>query len=238
MKKISLILSITFAVLILFNACKKDDDDNNDNTNPTGNLQMQFSWYPSKGDNKGDTNTCDLIDIKSTLLSMAVSTEAIDTGQTDDLVWTTIYTASTSLYFTERTAPVVNLPVGSYKSIKIIQKNTIIWKCIHDSTTYEFTDFNNTAYGPDDIIPTNYFYNGGSYYTDSLGYFHYGNLESVGSFDITENNTTNLNWRMNIIHLDWIDVNSNGLWDTGTDKLDNWQLPPGVTTMFDFIVTY
>lgn len=238
MKTTKLIFLFLFSAIFLFSACKKDDDDNDDNTNPTGNLNVQFSWYSSKGGDKSDTNYCDIVDIKNTVLSIGVSTETIDTGQADDMTWTTIYTASSPLYFTERTAPVVNLPVGTYKSIKIVQKNTVIWKCIHDSDTYEFESYNNTAYNPDDVIPANYFYNGGGYYTDSLGHFQYGNAESVGSFDITENGTTNLNWRINLIHLNWIDVDSNGVWTTGIDNLDNWETPPGITTMFDFIVTY
>lgn len=240
MKKLILILSITFTALILFNSCKKDDDNdnNNNNSNPAGNLQMHFSMYGSKSGGSKDTNACDIIDIKNTVLSISVSTEAVDTGQPDDMNWTTIYSASSPLFFTERTPPVVSLPVGTYKSIKIVQKNTVIWKCVHDSTTYEFTDYNNSSLGPDDIVPTNYFYNGGGYFLDTLGHFQYGNAESVGSFQITENATTTLNWRINLIHLDWIDVNSNGTWETGTDHLDNWQTPPGITTMFDFIVTY
>jgi hypothetical protein len=237
MKKTISYFCLLLAVFIVISGCKKKDNDS-DNTTTTGNLQVQFSWYSGKDGSKADTNLCEITDIKGTLLSIAVSTQDIVPGKADDLTWTTIYTASTPLYFTERTAPVVNLPAGLYKSIRIIQKNTIIWECTYNSTTYEFEDFNNSSLGPDDIVPTNYFYNGGLYYLDSLGQFQYANAESVGSFQIESNKTTSLNWRMNLTHLNWIDVDTNGVWNTGIDKLDNWQTPPGITTMFDFIVTY
>lgn len=232
-------LLLFFIGLSFFSSCKKDDDNNNDNPNPTGNLQILFSWYSSKGDIKGDTNTCDIIDIKNTVLEIAVSQDAITDGQPDNLNWTTIYTTTTDLYFTQRTPPTVTLPTGSYKSIKIVQKNLVTWKCMHGSTEYEFESLNNSSLPVDTIVPTNYFYSDGLHELDANGNFflHQPN-EKMGGFTISENATTRLNWRMNIIALDWIDVNSNGTWDTGTDELSNWQLPPGFTTMFDFIVSY
>jgi hypothetical protein len=237
MKTTRLSLLILFSALFLISACKKDDND--DNTNPTGNLQMKFSWYSSKGDVKGDTNTCDLIDIKGTLLEIAVSKDAIVDGQPDNLNWTTIYTTSSSMYFTERQCPVVSLPAGNYKSIKIVQKNAINWKCIFNTDTLEFEDLNNSSLPADTTIPANYFYSDGLHELDASGnFFMHQSEEKLGGFEILDGQTTNLSWRMNIIHLDWIDTNTNGIWDTGIDGLDNWQLPPGVTTMFDFIVTY
>jgi hypothetical protein len=237
MKKTISCFYLFLAVFIMISGCKKKDDGV-DNTPSTGNLQVHFSWYTAKGGDKADTNSCDIVDIKNTLLSIAVSTQDITVGKADDLAWTTVYTASSPEYFTDRTAPVVNLPTGTYKSIKIVQKNTVIWQCTFNSGTYEFESYNNTNYGPDDEIPANYFYNGGSYYLDTIGHFQYGNAESVGSFQIESNKTTSLNWRMNLIHLDWIDVDSNGVWTSGVDKLDNWQTASGITTMFDFIVNY
>jgi hypothetical protein len=232
-------LTLLLAALILFSNCKKkDDDDTNSDSKPkTGDLQMKFSWHAKGSSDKADTNHCSISDIMNTVLSIAVSQDPVDVGQPDDLTWNIVYTASTPQYFTARIPSTVSLPLGTYKSIKIVQKNTVIWKCIHDSVTYEFESYNNTNYGADDIIPANYFFNDGSYYLDSLGYFRYGNAESVGDFEITENHTTRLDWRMNLEQLDWIDVDTNGVWNTGTDKLDNWKTFAGTTTMFDFIVT-
>ena len=236
-------LIIKGVLLILTSSCKKDDD-NNDNNNPSnGDLKIQLKMYGQKNGLgsgiKSDTNTCALIDLRNAITSISVSTDAIIDGQTDNLNWTIIYSDTAQLLFTQRQISPVSLPVGSYKSIKIIMKNRIYWVCDFNSNTYEFEDFNCSSCDPNGFGPTNYFYSDGLHELDSTNHFFLCTPnEKLGGFDILENQTTTLTWRFNVISLQWIDVNSNGTWDTGIDKMDNWATPLGVETMMDFIVTY
>ncbi|MBT3755815.1 MAG: hypothetical protein HOG24_05995, partial [Candidatus Cloacimonetes bacterium] len=61
--------------------------------------------------------------------------------------------------------------------------------------------------------------------------------EQLGSFEIRAGETTNLVMRLNFTTVDWYDNDDSEDWSDG-DAIDNHQLPNGITTMTDFIVTY
>ena len=233
------ILFLCFFISTLLLQCDKSEDTEDTGEPAKGVIHFKCDMIGSfTKSTMTDTNVCAITSIKWTIEEIAVSTEAIVDGETDDIEWTTILTNDQLKYFDDYEFS-FELPVGNYPSIKIMMKNRGFWICEYNDTTYEFEDFNCSECDPDGESPVNYFYTDGLHYIDedSIFYMQTEN-ERIGGFEIKESKTTTISWIINLVSLEWIDVNENGVWDTGTDRLDNWKVGEGKETMFDFIISY
>ena len=98
------------------------------------------------------------------------------------------------------------------------------------------------------IVPINYFseYGNHNYSQEDSMFYLVSEGEKLGGFNINQGGITKLYMKMNGYGGDgidpctsvWIDTNNNGVWDCGIDRLDDFQCPPEITTMADFIVEY
>ena len=176
------------------------------------------------------------MDTRGCIYSIDVSTGDVVEGEVDTLDWMNIYTSSEELLASQRRIT-VDLPVGNYKTIRFYMRNKMYWVCVVDGDTVEFESYNFGELEPGDTI-VNVFSPQGLFYYDEEGCFVLGTeTEKIGGFEIRENVTTNVTLRQNLLTLDWIDADSNGVWSDG-DMLDNWTSPEGIETMVDFIVEY
>ena len=230
-------ITIICSCIFLFISCGGNgtgtDDDN-------GVLQFDIIYGNSSTVNvKGDSQiTCKIIDLRSMIYEIAVSTDRVTPGIPNDLSWKTIYTSSLETLLSQIAFPPVELPSGQYKSFMISMRNGSYWRCVTpDSDTVELRDKNCQDSAFDAHSPTNFFSDTGLCYIDEQNmFFMQTTKEKLGGFEISESDTTLLTLRMNFNTLDWFDKDSSSTWTTG-DSLDNWTGIPGTTTMFDFIVS-
>jgi hypothetical protein len=115
------------------------------------------------------------------------------------------------------------------------QGNDFFWVCEWDGNRMEIPTNNGSTM--DTVY--NIFGEDGLYFVNSTGQLEkVGNDEALGvNFSIYGGGTTNVTLRMNLIGLPWVDLDQSGDWSDG-DYVGNPTLPPGITTMADFIVTY
>lgn len=207
------------------------------------------------GKNGSRMHTLDLI---INLRDVWVSHDTLVDGVGDNLKWYRIYEGDKMQSWSSLSGPEVHLPAGTYRSIKIVFNNVFYRKaCFADDTTKiwrmketmgSWTDACDDTLA---LAKTNYIDRKGVFYMDSLGKLRLAQpKEKFGSFEIRHGRMTNLYWKMGdernlspyLFWFDWIDVNGNGVWDCGTDRMDNFDqsptIQPPVETMFTFIAEY
>lgn len=231
------ILAVIVLLFLALTLCQCDSDDNSVEAK-VGKIHFKCDMIEQSPKlSKVDTNLCAINNIKWTIEEIGVSTEPIVNGQPDDIGWEIIHINDSLKYFDEYDFD-FELPVGDYQSIRIKMKNRAFWICDFGGQTYEFEDFNSKDSLPDADSPVNYFYSDGLHYLDPVnGFYLQTQDEKIGNIVIVDGGTTTVNWVINMVSLEWYDVNENGIWETGIDGLDNWALPDSVDTMFDFIIT-
>jgi hypothetical protein len=240
------VISTVLAIALLMSCGKKDV------TGPTqekGTLKFSttvWNQYIAKAvkalsktltatSSPGDTNTCNLINLKSIMYKIEVSTGEIIEGKPDNLDWKTIYESSNEILHTELKIS-IDLPIGAYKSIKLTMSNRLSWICTLRGNTLEFPDLNSSQLIPEAKI-LNWFGKEGLFLLDANNFKLVQPKEKLGLFEIRSGKITNVTLRMNIKTLDWIDNDRDGKWSFG-DRLDNWTTPEGIDTMVDFIIKY
>jgi hypothetical protein len=218
--KASIITAALFA-LILTTQC--DNGVKPEDNVSTGTLQFDYTVINSLAKSViADTNTCKLIDLKSTVYSIEVASGTVTVGGTDNLDWKTIYESTSEMLGSQRVFPSVVLPVNTYNCIRIKQKNRLWWVCEFGGNVIELPDLNARDVHPDSMSAINVFSDSGLYTYESNGKFTMMTPnEKLGGFEIRNAQTTNLTLVMNINTLDWIDADSSLTWTEG-DDLDNW----------------
>ncbi|MFA6617895.1 MAG: hypothetical protein WCT23_02365 [Candidatus Neomarinimicrobiota bacterium] len=199
-----------------------------------------------------DTLTCPLIDIKTILLKIEVTQDTIIHEGPADQEWITLYESNEELLHSERDIRAV-LDTGTYKGMRLTQRNMLYWVCTHPDNsqdTLEFYDLNNrdTLEVGEHGSLINYFGTDGFYhlvndtlYNSNISEDGSGAGEFIGCyFKIFPGQITEVTMRMNLISLDWLDYNENGIYEYwGGDTLDNISTAhDSIVTMADFIVRY
>lgn len=249
---------------LLFAGCSKEKGDDDDLTG-TGFLEVKCinpMGGSSKGgvnQAKADDGNPPLEDeITETIMTSMklgigdvwVSQGVVREGEPDNLEWIKL-TAQTNAelkLFEDYTFPAVELPAGEYKSIKIKFRNIFYRHCklISDpSVVYELLETMGSSTDPcnpndDSWAADNYFSTGGNFALKDGKFKLALDGEKVGGFTIKSGKTARILWRLGagvtepcINYL--IDINGNGQWDCGIDKIDI-ECPPSVEYMWDFVV--
>ena len=222
----------------------------------TGTLIYRMSsWntYDTNTMNKStvDTITCPIIDVRTMLWKIEVTKDTLIHGGYADQEWITFYESNEEQLNSDRDIHGV-LATGTYKGMRITQRNLLYWVCTHPddpSDTLELYDLNvrdTMRVGTADSL-VNYFGTDGFYYlvNDTL---YNSNILGIGGagefmgcyFNIYPEKITDVTMRMNIVSLDWLDYNENGIFEYwGGDTLDNWKTAhDSIVTMADFIIRY
>ncbi len=200
----------------------------------------------------GDTTETITVSLKLGIGDVWVSKEEVKEGEPDNLKWIKL-TKSTNTelkLFEDYVFPAVELPAGTYRSIKITLRNVCYRKCILKSdptVVYELLETmgsQSDPCNPDDEswARTNYFSTDGNHYLDGGVFKLAAAGEKIGSFTVESDKKAKLIWRFGAGATDTctnylIDVNGNREWDCGIDRI-KIECPPSVQYMWDFIVEY
>ncbi len=224
----------------------------------TGTLIYRMTtWntYDSNAMNKPavDTLTCPLVDVRTLIWKIEVTKDTLVHEGPADQEWITFYESDEEMLNSERDISGV-LNTGTYKGMRITQRNLLYWVCTHPDNpqdTLDLYDLNvrdTMDVGLNDTL-INYFGTDGFYYlVDDTLYNSNISTEMGGGagefmgcyFNIFPGKVTDVTMRMNIVSLDWLDYNENGIYEYwGGDTLDNWMTAhDSIVTMADFIVRY
>lgn len=259
------ILGVFLCAFIFFAGCKKEsDDDINKKTgmlefktlNPLASTKKSAIYLKSTSSNPplvGDTTITITTSLKLCVGDVWVSQGEVKEGQPDNLEWISL-TGSTNTehkLFEDYSFSAIELPAGTYKSIKIRFRNVFYRyaQLVSDpSVSYELLETMGSwtsSCDENDITwaTTNYFSSDGNHkLNDNDLYELVSEGEKLGGFNIEEGKTAVVSWRFGagatqpcITYL--IDENDNLEWDCGVDGMDFW-CPPEVEYMWDFIVEY
>lgn len=253
-------------VLILTNSCKKDKDDDDDvkksgvlkfkTSNPWTSGKKSTMYLKSTTSNPplvGDTTITHTTSLKLSIGDVWVSQGEVKAGQPDNLEWIrlTSFTNTELKLFENYSFSAVEIPVGTYKSIKITFRNVFYRYAqlvSNPSISYELLETMGSWTSPCDEndttwAKTNYFSPDGNHILNDNGVFEIVSAgEKVGGFSIEAGKTAIVSWRLGagatqpcITYL--IDENSNLEWDCGVDRME-FECPPEVEYMWDFVVEY
>lgn len=201
----------------------------------------------------GDTTVTIMTSLKLCIGDVWVSQGEVKAGNTDNLEWIklTDVTNRDLKLFEDYVFSPSDLPVGTYRSIKISFRNIFYrFTELTDNPLihYELLETMGSSMAPCDENDTswvkpNYFSAGGNHKLNDNGIFELvSSGEKIGGFTIEENKTAVVSWRLgagveepctNFL----IDANGNRNWDCGTDDL-KIDCPPQMEFMWDFIVEY
>jgi uncharacterized protein (TIGR02145 family) len=160
------------------------------------------------------------------------SQELVAEGLEDNFTWYLIgasdqlQSVSNYLFTTD------HLPVGDYKSLKMVFRNEVIRKTVYQSDHNKSVDMqgslNEAACGTNDFIVQyfskkgNHSLKGSKFHCDSGG-------ENIRGFTIKPNETTTVYWQLGSpgfqftdCWFTWFDNNNNQVYDCGTDQLDGF----------------
>lgn len=200
----------------------------------------------------GDTTETLMISIKFGFGDVWVSKDEVKAGQPDNLTWVklTKTTNEEIKLFEEYTFPAVEIPAGTYKSIKISLKNRlyrVVQLTSDPSVVYELLETMGSSYDPCD--PTDESWAGTDYFsTDGNHSLRDGVFqltapgEKVGGFTVEPGKKSILTWRLGAGATETctnylIDKNGNREWDCGIDDV-KIVCPPSIEYMWDFVVDY
>lgn len=185
----------------------------------------------------GSTHTVSVTDVRQYLKKFEVSRDHIREGDpVGGLTWETIYESSGEMLTSERTFLPVVLPPGEYVSFRITQRNLMYWVVDHQGDILDLASLNDDTKEADAML-VGHIGDGGFFPVEGGVFDEPYADEKIGGFEMRNGVVTKLTSRMNLSGLDWYDHDDSGDWSEG-DEISNWTVPPGVTTMSDFLVSY
>lgn len=258
MKTKSVLCILLFASIIL-SGCKKDEEDKKTGLlkfkmlNITPASKKSILYLKSTTTNPplvGDTTVTILRNIKVCVGDMWVSQGEVKAGQPDNLEWIrlTDVTNTQLRSFEDYSFTPQEVPVGTYRSIKMTLRNIFYWHtelATNSSVKYELLSTMGSSFDPCDEndaswAKTNYFSADGNHKLNDSNVFEVAAAgEKVGGFTIEAGKTAIVNWRwlMNGCIFNLLDLNQNLVFDCGIDDID-MQCPPEMIHMFDFVIEY
>jgi hypothetical protein len=199
---------------------------------PTGTLVFHADAAFAPTGSKA-MRTCELVDIRTSLHELAVSTGVIVEGEADTLTWHTVYVGTGVLASWSTYNVVIDLPPGTYTNYKFTWGAEMQWGLDDSGTEVVVPDTMHSEVGTRATINNM----GGCWGYDTEGKFK--NLqasETAEGFVITASTITDVLWQFNCDYADWYDNDDSGTWTSG-DTIDVL-LNVGATAMFQFVVTY
>ena len=253
---------------LLFSSCKKSSDSGGTVTtkglikfktsNPMASSSKSALLLKSSLANPsltGDTTLTQSTSFKLCIGDVWVSQSEVKAGGTDNLVWTrlTSITNKEAKLFEDYSFTATEIPVGTYKSIKITFRN-IFYRYLQlvsdPSVKYELLETMGSWTSPCDAndttwARTNYFGPDGNHTLNSNNIFELVSAgEKLGGFSIEANKTAIVSWRLGagytgISYTYLIDENNNREWDCGVDRMEFKFVPEEENMyMWDFVVAY
>lgn len=201
----------------------------------------------------GDTTETYMTSIKFYIGDVWISQDEVKAGDPDELEWIrlTSYTNTENKLFEDYSFSAVEIPAGTYQSIKITFRNVFYryTQLISDPTiTYELLETMGSWTDPcneNDTTwaRTNYFGSDGNHIMNDGDVFELvSEGEKLGGFSIEPSKTAVVSWRLGagatepcVNYL--IDENGNRQWDCGIDYIED-ECPPEMEYMWDFVVEY
>ena len=261
-KTIGMILCIGLLLL----GCQKDNDsDDKDETkgvlkfktsNPITISNKSASPMKSTLTNPsltGDTTITYTTSLKLCVGDVWVSQGEVKAGEADNLEWINLTgtTNKEAKLFEDYSFAEIEIPAGTYKSIKITFRNVFYryaQLASNPSVAYQLLetmgswtdscDENDTTWAK-----TNYFGPDGNHILNNDAIFELvSDGEKIGGFNIESGKIAVVTWRFGAgattpCTTFLIDENSNLEWDCGTDRME-FDCPPEVEYMWDFVVEY
>ncbi|HPF65924.1 MAG: hypothetical protein M9926_16595 [Lentimicrobium sp.] len=263
--KSKLLLIMITGLMFLAVSCGKDNEGNdNDKSgvlrfktyNPlAGNLKM----HPLKAvatTNPPLTGPTTVTETTSFMLCVGdvwVSQGEVKAGQPDNLDWERLTTVTNKehMLFEDYAFSDIELPAGSYKSIKLTFRNVFYRyaRLVADpAVAYELLETMGSWTSPCDEndttwAMTNYFGPDGNHILGNGGTFELvSEGEKLGGFTIEEGRVANVTWRLGAGVTEpcttyLIDENNNLQWDCGVDRME-FECPPDAEYMWDFVIEY
>lgn len=254
------IISTLLCFGLFFSSCEKKEKTNGflefKTSNPMNSSNKSLSLLKSVSTNPsltGDTTITNTMSLKLCIGDVWVSQGVVKAGETNDLEWVrlTNTTNTAAKLFEDYSFSAIEIPAGTYKSIKITFRNVYyrhVQLVSDPSVKYELLETMGSWATPCDAADTtwattNYFGPDGNHELDSNGLFELvSSGEKIGGFSIEADKTAVVTWRLYagvttpcIAYL--IDLNNNLQWDCGIDRIDEI-CPPEVKYMWDFVVEY
>ncbi len=264
--KTKVVASIFLCSLFLIAGCNKENEEPQ---NKTGKLQFK-TLNPNASGKKssefltsatlnppltGDITTTITTSFKLTIGDVWVSQGEVKAGNSDDLDWVrlTSFTNTEPKLFEDYSYTAIEIPEGTYQSIKITFRNVFYrynYLVSDPSVKYELLetmgswtdecDENDTTWAR-----TNYFGPDGNHFLNTNNTFQLvSEGEKIGGFSIEAGKTAILSWRLGagytgICYTYLLDENKNRVWDCGVDKMDFECIPDSdYLYMWDFLVEY
>lgn len=197
----------------------------------------------------GDVTQTTMVTLKFCVGDVWVSTGEVKAGGTDDLTWVRLTTTTNQELknFEDYTFPPVEIPAGTYKSIKITLKNRlyrVVRLNSNPTVKYELLETMGSSQAPcndndESWVAPNYFTEAGNHKL-SGGVFVVDNSgEKLRGFKMESGKTVTLSWRLGAGSTEsctnsLLDLNKNRRWDCGTDDIQI-SCPPSVQFMWDFV---
>ncbi len=235
---------------------------NTDDSPVTGTFEFRTSnplagsgkteWILQNPSLEGDTTITENTSLKVAIGDIWVSQGEVKEGQADNLEWIRLTSVTnTELKLVEDYVfTPVDLPAGTYKSIKMTLRNIFyrhVRSVANPDVVYELLETMGSTFAPCDEndttwAKTNYFSTDGNHVLNNGVFQLVSAGERIGGFEIEADRKAIVTWRfgagatepcMNKL----IDLNGNLQWDCGTDDL-MIICPPGMDQMADFVITY
>ncbi|HBG23614.1 MAG: hypothetical protein A2X17_07715 [Bacteroidetes bacterium GWF2_41_61] len=198
----------------------------------------------------GDVTQTTMVTLKFCVGDVWVSTGEVKAGGTDNLTWVRLTTTTNQELknFEDYTFPPVEIPAGTYKSIKITFKNRfyrVVTLNSNPTVKYELLEtmgsFDDPCNDNDESwVDPNYFTEQGNHKIVGGVFKVVSPGEKLRGFSIESGKTVTLNWRLGAGVTEpctnaLLDLNKNRRWDCGTDDI-TIICPPSVEFMWDFVV--
>jgi hypothetical protein len=256
--KTNAILGVLLCTFLLLIGCGKDKDDDKNTgfikfkmVNPTSSSKKESINFKHTSSNPalvGDTTLTILTNIKACIGDIWVSQGEVIDGQADNLQWVRLTSVTNTQLqnFETYSFAQKEIPIGTYKSIKITLKNIFYWVSVLDTDStvkYEILQTMGSALDPcdendDSWARTNYFSTDGNHILNDNGVFELvSSGEKVGGFKIEAGKIATVSWRwlMRGCILKLLDLNQNLIFDCG---IDDTEMVCTGQYMFDFVVDY
>lgn len=263
MKKREIVLMLACS-LFIFAGCTKDSSDDQNGSVKFRCINPMASGLKSAPEMKssesvwanpsliGETTETLMVSLKLCIGDVWVSMDEVKAGKPDNLQWHKLTTVTNTQHklFEDYEFPAVDIPAGTYKSIKITFKNVfyrVAQLATDPNVRYELLETMGGSGDPcnendDSWAKTNYFSTDGNHYLDG-GVFKLASAgEKVSGFTIEPGKKAILSWRLGAGATETctnylIDVNGNREWDCGIDEVEI-VCPPSIQYMWDFVVDY
>lgn len=256
--KTNSILSILLCTLILVAGCKKDTDGDKKTgllkfkmISPTSTEIKEIGYTKSTSSTTsnpplvGDVTVTILKNINACVGDIWVSEGIVTEGRADNLRWIrlTDVTNTKLLFFEDYSFAPKNVPVGTYRSIKISLRNIFYWVTelkSNPTIKYELLQTMGSSLAPcnvdDQSWVIDYFSEDGNHYLINGVFKLVAPDEKIAGFTIEAGKTATVSWRwlMRGCTFNLLDLNKNRVFDCGVDDID--MVCPGY--MSDFIVGY